>query len=134
MNASELPQNLRQSALHKVLRGAKANTAAQFRAREIAPRPLVRLEDSLGETEHRLTVRGQGDGVGVAHEEPARRRRFETANVLTDRRLPHTETAPGFGEAPGLGDGHKGGQQIGVEHGSLIMFYDHTNIGDRPSQ
>src|SRR5205807_1003005 len=41
MNARELAENLRQAALDEILRGAKADAAAQLRAGEIAPRAFV---------------------------------------------------------------------------------------------
>src|SRR5258705_12942261 len=98
------------------------------------PGALVRLEDALGETEHRLAVRGQGDRMGVAPKEPPRRRLFEAPNMLADRRLAQSEAAPGLGKASGLRHGHKGGQQSRVEHGSLITKRDDNNTGDRASQ
>src|SRR6202035_2504127 len=87
MDSGEFAQHLWQPALHKILRGAKAKSPAQSRPCEIAAGAFVRLEDALGETEHRLAVRRQRDRMGVAHEEPPRRRLFEAADMLADGRF-----------------------------------------------
>jgi hypothetical protein len=47
--------------------------------------------------------------MGIAYEEPSRRRLFEPPNMLADSRLPQSEAAPGLGEALCFRDGHKGG-------------------------
>jgi hypothetical protein len=70
----------------------------------------------------------------VAHEEPPRRHLFEAANMLANRGLPQPQATPGLGEASGLRHGHKADQQSGVEQGSVIMFRDDNNLGNRASQ
>jgi hypothetical protein len=64
MSPSEFAQDLRQPALHKILWGAEATTPAQFRAAEITPSSFVRVEDALGEPQHRLAIRRQRKTLG----------------------------------------------------------------------
>ena len=80
------------------------------------PGSFIRLEDALGEAEHRFAIHSQRDGMGIAHKEPPRHRLFETPDMLADSRLPQSEAAPGLGKAASFRDGHKGGEQSGVEH------------------
>lgn len=133
MDAGEVAQDLGQAALHEILGRAEPHPPAQFRDGEILPGAFVGFEDAPGQAEHRLAVRGQRHRMGVAHKEPPRCRLFEPSDMLTDGRLAQPEAAPGLAKARGLGDGHKGGQQRGVEHG-IIAFRDDSNIGDRASQ
>src|SRR5690606_24788159 len=104
----------------KILRGAESQLAAQFRPLEVALDAAVHLQDVAREAQHRLTIRRQRHGMGVARDEPSADRLLQLAHMLAHRRLADGEKAPRTGEAARLGDSREGAQEDGIVHGYLV--------------
>ena len=63
---------------------ARPESSAQLRSGEIAVSAALRVQDRLGKAGHRLSIRGQGDRMGVAYEQAAASLFLQPAHVLAD--------------------------------------------------
>jgi hypothetical protein len=91
---------------------------------------VVRGQNGPGEPGHRLAVRGQRHGPGVAHEQRPADGLLELADVLAHRRLPDAEPYGRLGEAQRLRHGQEGPQLFGVvgrHRGTLIVISNDSN-------
>jgi hypothetical protein len=114
---AEVAQDLRQPGEGEVVRDADAEPPARPGSAEVRGRLLAGGEDVARESGHRLAVGGQRHRVRVPqHERPADLV-LQAAYVLADGGLLDAEPGRGPGEATGLLDGEKGGQELRIVSG-----------------
>jgi hypothetical protein len=111
---AEVAQDLGQPGQGEIVRDADAQASAGTGSGEIGRRLFACGEDVARESDHRLSVGCQRDGVRVpCHKRPADLP-FEPAYVLADCRLLDAEPGGGTGEAAGLLDGEKGREELRI--------------------
>lgn len=107
MPPPELGQDRGQFVEYQVVGRTEPHAPAHGGFGEVVLGRAVAVEDLTGEAEHRTAVGSRFDGVGVAHEQSAARRRLEFRDVLTHRGLAQAQASRGRGETAFPLDGQK---------------------------
>ena len=116
MPPPELGEDRGEFVEHQIVGRAEPHAPTDGGFGEVTLGGVVTLEDLAGESEHRASVGGRLDGVGVAHEQPTTRSRLEFGDVLTHGGLPQAQAPRRRRETAFAFDGQETTEVDGIEH------------------
>jgi hypothetical protein len=128
MPTPEFGEDRREFVEYQIVGRAEPNAPADGGFGEVALGGVVAFEDLSGESQHRATVGGRLDGVGVAHEQPAPGGRLEFGDVLTHGGLPQTQAPRRRRKTAFAFDGEKTTEVDGIEHSCIQSHFVITVI------